>query len=450
MGRCRCPACENQYAVLRQWNILLHSKMNDTVFVTPAYRKHAHPAVFLFLMLPFGIISGYVTVTFAYLFSRAGVPVDAVAALVGASLLPQVIKFLWAPLVDSSLSLKKWYVLSGIITAGGILATGLLPIKVASLPALTVIVVVANVASSFLGTAVNGLAAHDTPDELKGTMSGYMQAGNLGGTGVGGGAGLWLAQHLSNPWMPAAILSFSCLLCCVALFFVTEHPSTVRHEKVTKTLENLFKDIWQTLKARIGVLAMILCFLPLGTGAASNLWAAVANDWHASADTVAFATGVMSGLITAAGCFIGGWICDKGNRQIAYVAFGLLQAICAIGMAYSPHTEWMYIIWTSLYAVTCGLSYAGFSAFVFEAIGKGAAATKYTVYASLSNAPIYYMTIINGIAYAHFGPKGMLNTEAIFGVLGVVSFLVMLLIMRYVRKDMKSGGFKVLWQNRGE
>ncbi len=399
--------------------------MNNTV-ADPKSGKYAHPSVFLFLFLPFGISNGYVTVTLAYLYSKAGISVEAVAALVGASLLPQVFKFLWAPLVDTSLTLKKWYVLSGVVTALGILAMAVMPVKESSLPVLTTLVVITNVAVSFLSIAINGLAAHDTHEELKGRMSGFMQAGNLGGTGLGGGAGLWLAEHCQYTQISGLALAVACLLCCFGLFYVTEYPSTVRHEKVTKTLEHLFKDIWDTLKARIGVLAMVLCFLPLGTGAASNLWAAVSGDWHASADTVAFATGIMSGFITAAGCLLGGWICDKGNRQIAYVAFGLSQAICAVAMAYSPHTEVMYIIWTSIYAVTSGLCYAGFSAFVFEAIGKGAAATKYTVYASLSNAPIYYMTRVEGWASDKWGTIGLLNTEASCALAGIVIFLGLL------------------------
>jgi hypothetical protein len=114
------------------------------------------------------------------------------------------------------------------------------------------------------------------------------------------------------------------------------------------------------------------------------------------------------------------------DRKIAYVVFGSLLAICAVAMAYSPHTEWMYIAWTSLYSFILGLSYAGFNAFVLEAIGKGAAATKFTVYASLSNAPIYYMTIIDGWAFTKYGASGMLNVEALFGVLGVVLFLAIL------------------------
>lgn len=385
-------------------------------------KSNSHPVVFLFLVLPFGIVSGYVTVTFAYLLSKSGVSIGSVAALVGASLLPHVIKFLWAPLVDTTLSLKKWYIIACTITSVGILATGVLPVRESSLHVLTIIIVLANIAVSFLGIVTNGLAAHDTPHEMKGRVGGYSQAGNLGGAGVGGGAGLWLAQHLSNSWMPAAILSVSCMLCCIGLFFVNEPKSTVRAEKIAQTFNNLFKDIWSTMKARMGMLAVFLCFLPLGTGAASNLWSAVAGDWKASADTVALVTGLMSGVITSVGCLIGGWICDRINRQLAYVVFGLLQAACAIFMAYAPHTELMYIIWTSIYAFVLGFSYAAFSAFVFEAIGKGAAGTKFTMFACLSNIPIYYMTIVDGWAHTHYGPVGMLDIEAAFGVFGVILF----------------------------
>ena len=401
----------------------------DETLSAQTLRKHSHPIIFMFLLLPFGVTTGFVTVSFAYIFSKAGVSTDAVAALVGASLLPQIIRFLWAPLVDVTLTLKKWYVLSGLVTAAAIFATGVLPLKESSLPWLTIIVIIMNVGSSFLTITTSGLAAHDTPEHLKGRMSGYLNAGNLGGTGVGGGVGLWLAEHSSHQWVSPAVLAISCALCCLALFFVKEPAVSVRTEKVSATMLNLLKDVWNTLKARIGFLALLLSFLPLCTGAASNLWAAVASGWHASAGTVELATGVASGLITAAGCLVGGWICDRMHKQKAYILFGVLQVLCAWGMAYSPHTQLMYIIWTSLYSFTLGFAYAGFSAVVFEAIGRGAASTKYTMYSSLSNFPIYYVTIIEGIAYTKWGPRGMLNTEAACGVVGIVLFLILLQFM---------------------
>jgi PAT family beta-lactamase induction signal transducer AmpG len=410
--------------------------MTETISPVKAH-KHAHPLVYLFLVLPFGITSGYVTVTYAYLFKNAGVSVGAIAALIAASSTPHVFKFLWAPLLDSTWSLKKWYLLSGIVTSVCVFLTGLLPMQVSSLGMVTLIVVVANVAVSFLGMTTNGLAAYDVPDEKKGSVGGFMQAGNLGGAGVGGGVGLWLAHNLTELWMMTAILGLACLLCCIGLFFVNEPQSTVRVQKILQTLTNLFKDIWVTMKSKMGFLAIFLCFLPLGTGAASNLWAAVSGDWHASAQTVEFVTGIMGGLITAAGSLLGGWMCDRMDRKLAYVIFGAMQVICAVGMALSPKTEIMYIIWTSLYAFSLGMCYAGFSAFVFEAIGKGAAATKFAVYASLSNIPINYMTLVDGWAFDKFKPaaaSGMLYTEAICGVIGIALFFILLAFVNSRKK----------------
>ena len=134
-----------------------------------------------------------------------------------------------------------------------------------------------------------------------------------------------------------------------------------------------------------------------------------------------------------AGCLLGGWICDRMNRQAAYALFGVLQAACAVAMAMAPRTEGSYVLYTSLYAVTSGLTYAGFSAFVLEAIGTGAAATKYNAYASLSNTPIWLMTQVDGWAHGRFGPAGMLYTEAVCGMLGLVLFVSVVAGVRRAR-----------------
>jgi MFS family permease len=388
--------------------------------------RHVHPAVFMFLILPFGVMGGYVTVALAYLFSKAGIPVAQVAALVAVGIVPHTWKFAWAPLVDATLSRKRWYVIANVVSAAGILATGIVPVKAASLPLLTIVILVSNFAVTFLGMATDSLMAYDTPAELKGRAGGWFQAGNLGGAGIGGGVGLWLAERLPAQWMACAILAGACLLCCLGLFFLPEPESTIRETTLRRTFVNLFGDVWSVAKSRRGFLALFLCFLPIGSGAASNLWAAVAGDWCATADTVALVTGVLGGVLSGAGCLIGGWICDRMNRKAGYVLYGVLQAACAVGMAFAPRTQPMYIFWTCLYAVITGLTYAGFTAFVLEAIGTGAAATKYNVFASLSNAPIYYMTLIDGWAYARRGAAGMLNTEAAICILGMLLFVAML------------------------
>lgn len=384
--------------------------------------KPVHPSVFMFLYLPFGVLSGFVTVTLGYLLTNAGIPLVQVAPVISVGLLPNILKFLWAPLIDTTLTVKKWYLLANIITAAGIITIGILPFKVQYITIITLIVLFTNVANSCIAMSTESLVAHDVPDNLKGRAGGWLQAGNLGGLGLGGGAGLWLADNISS-FAGSTIIAFACLLCSFGLILLSEPPAFLKEKSYLKTLSNLIRDIWTLLKSRMGFLALVLCFLPIGSGAASNLWASISKDWGASANIVALVIGVIGGVLSAIGCLIGGWICDLMDRKKAYILFGLVQALCALGMAFSPRTEQMFVLWTSLYAVSTGLTYAGFSAFVLEAIGKGAAATKYNVFASLSNAPIYYMIFIDEWAHGKWSAFGMLVAEAIMALLGMLLFI---------------------------
>lgn len=415
--------------------------------------RHTHPSVFMFLITPFGALSGYLTVAVAFLLAQRHIGVEAIAALIAASLGPNVWKFLWAPIADITLTSKKWYMISAVVTAAGIWATGALPMTAKGLPLLTAVTLVANIACTFMGMATQSLMAHGVPDAEKGRAGGWFQAGNLGGGGLGGGVGLLLAQRLPQPWMSGAILAVLCMACALGLLFVQE-PPRVRTGNVWQAVAGVGRDMWNLARARMGFVALFLCFLPIGSGAASGLWSAVASDWKASADAVALVTGVVGGLVMAVGSLAGGWVCDRMNRKGAYALFGVLQALCAVAMAIAPHDERQYIVWTTVYAFVTGLTYAGFTAFVLEAMGHGAAATKFSVFASLSNFPIMYMTTIDGAAHTRWtaiatqvgralgnpvlgarladagGASGMLYTEAVVGMIGLLSLLLFVAAVR--------------------
>ena len=385
--------------------------------------RRIHPSVFLFLIVPFGAMGGYLSVAIGYQLTQAGVSVEQVAALIAVSYIPQTWKFLWAPVADTTLSRKTWYLLAGLVSAVGIFVTGAIPADEQSLPLLYAAVLVSNVAVTFLAMATESLMIYNTPPELHGRAGGWFQAGNLGGNGLGGGAGLWLAQTLPEPWMAGATLAAACALCGAALWLVPEPPPLPRTGHYGRTLVALLKDLWQVARTRAGMLALLICFLPIGSGAASNLWSAVADDWQASANTVALATGVFSGIVSALGCLVGGYVSDRMDRKTSYALYGLLMAMCTVAMALAPRTEPMYIVFTLIYAFIQGLTYAGFTAVVLETIGLGAAATKFNLYASLSNMPIAYMTLVDGWAHTRWGAAGLLGVEAAIGVVGIVVFV---------------------------
>jgi len=386
-------------------------------------KRRLHPSVFLFLIIPFGALGGFLTIAVGFMLAQAGVSVEKIAALIALSYLPHVWKPAWAPIADTTLSRKTWYILGAIVTAAGIWATALFA-QAGNLSTLSVIVVASNIAVTFLGMSVESLMAYETPENEKGRAGGWFQAGNLGGNGLGGGVGLWLA-HQTTPLVAGGALAVICLACTLGLLFVDEPVASHRQGGILRSLVNVAHDLWAVARSRKGLLALILCFLPIGSGAASNLWSAVSSDWHASARVVEIVTGFVAGVISALGCLAGGWICDRMNRKAAYAMYGVLQALTAVGMALAPRTEAMYAIFTSLYAFMTGLTYAGFTAFVLEAMGKGAAATKYNVFAALSNTPIAYMTRIDGHAHDRRGAAGMLYTEAVWCLGGLLAFAML-------------------------
>src|SRR5262252_6124580 len=188
----------------------------------------ASPIALLVLIVPFGVMSGYLSVALAWELSHAGLSVEEIAGLVAASFIPHTWKFLWAPAADTTLPRKTWYLLASAVSAVGVWATGAVPASQNYLPLLYAVVLISNFAVTFLAMSVESLMAYGTPPVQHGRAAGWFQAGNLGGFGLGGGAGLWMTEHLREPWIAGAVLGAACALCCVALAFVSEPPAVLR------------------------------------------------------------------------------------------------------------------------------------------------------------------------------------------------------------------------------
>ena len=236
-----------------------------------------HPIVYLLLCTPFGAANGYLVVTLAYQLSHAGVSVGAIAWLITLSLFPQTWKALWAPVVDTTLNSKTWYLLAAIVSAATLIGVGLFRPSPQTLFVITVLIFANSVAITFLAMAAENLMAHATTDGEKGRAGGWYQAGNLGGQGIGGGAALWIAQHTSIQWLPGVSMGLLFLVCCLALIFIAEPAMDHRKARYVDSLKHVFGDVWNTAKSRAGFLALLICFLPIGSGAATGLWSSIAG-----------------------------------------------------------------------------------------------------------------------------------------------------------------------------
>ncbi len=387
--------------------------------------KPPHPVVYTVLYFPFGALGGFIAVALTFLGTKHGLSISESAFLGAASLMMNWLKWLWAPLVDTTLTPRLWYLIAALGSALGVLGLAAIPLSIETLPILIGLAIGAGFINSIIGMSVEAMMAAITPVDQIGRVSAWFQAGNLGGAGIGGGLGLLLLETLPEPWMTGAILGASFIACGLMLRFL---PDTGRHHRdsVGTAMQQVFSDIKGMMKTQGGLLSAIICFLPIGTGAAQGVLtqAAVAGSWGAGETEVAFVQGFTAGIVNMIGCFIGGWLCIRFTPRAVYAAVGLGLAVIATGMALVPAVTESYIVGNLVYSLAVGLSYAAFTAVVLDAIGAGSAATKYTLYATLSNFPIWWVGLV--LAFVAEGSNGqmMLYTEAGLGVLGIALFLL--------------------------
>lgn len=380
--------------------------------------------LFLPLFAPFGISAGYVSVTLGFILKQAGLPVATIGALVAFSVWPQTWKVLWAPIVDTTGNPKLWYGLGAALTGLTILAMSMIKIGPAAIPLLTALIIMSSIASTLVSMSTEIFMAHFVPRDLQGSASGWGQAGNLGGSGIGGGVGLLLAEHVSMPWVSGLVLALVCIACWGAVTLLPPAPRGHRQERYLDSLKNVVLDVWSVARARLGYLALIIMLLPIASGGAQGLWSAISNEWGAGANLVAVVNGVVGGLVMALGCLLGGYVCNRLDNKLAYALFGIGAGVVAALMGWAPRSPAFFVVGTLGYGLAIGMGYAAYNAIVLEAIGKGAAATKFNLLAAIANVPIAAMTQFDGWMHDEHGTMAMLYGELALPVVTIIAFFL--------------------------
>ncbi len=175
------------------------------------------PIWYAVLSLPGGVAGGFVAVSLSYILRRNGVSVEAIAGLVSLGLLPQTWRFLIGPAVDVSLSSKRWYLICIAAEVVCFVVLAFTPLNVAGMPLLGAVALALGVATAAGGCAIAAAMARTTPDARRGEVAGWTQTGSLGGAGLGGGAGLWLAVHAGGPSVAALVLTGVCIVCATPI-----------------------------------------------------------------------------------------------------------------------------------------------------------------------------------------------------------------------------------------
>jgi MFS family permease len=386
---------------------------------------------------------GFATVAVPFVLRTRGVEMTLIATVSQVAQLPHIIKLFWSPVLDSGPRRRTWFFGSIAVAAIALAVTALIPPSraeaIGPVPLLWVFtgtLFVAQAAVATSSSAVLALMALTVPPETRGAASGWQTAGNLAGTATGGALVAWMLRHLPTT-TTASVLASICAACAVPAAFIDETPPPRR--PALELVTALLREVWRTIRSRDGWTGLLICLSPVGAGALTNLFSALAADYaptEAAAERlVVVVTGALGGGANAAGALLGGFLADRMNRRLAYCLCGAITALCAVGMIVGPATASAFTAGCLAYQLANGLCYAAFYAFVFDVVGKrDGVTTQLALFAGAGNLATSYVTWLDGWSYDHArawfpghasaARGGMLGMDALTTFVGIGGLVV--------------------------
>ncbi len=400
--------------------------------------RHPHPALFGVLVLPFGAAVGFLQIAVPWWFAHAGMSLTQIATISATAFLPHAYKIIWCPLIDLGPHRKAWYLVTTVITAGLLATAAMIPDPAQHVTLLVVLLTAAQAAAATSSAALDALMAICSRHEDKGRAGGFYMAGNVGGTGILGALAIWLGDHLS-PQMAGVVTALIVLASSVGALTLVEPKDVGTRQQhpewmgaLWSRIREIGRDLWTTVKSREGITGLIILASPVGCGALTNLFSAMAPDYHAPAATVEVVNGLAGGAVGALGSVLGGYLADRMNRRLSYALAGLITALTAFAMAASPMTAVTYTWGTLAYNFAAGIAFAAFAGMVLEMVSHGAAVTtKYTLFTAVSNQAISYATALDGWAAGKWGgARASIAFDGVLTFVGIGVLIAMVLVAR--------------------
>jgi PAT family beta-lactamase induction signal transducer AmpG len=374
--------------------------------------KPSHPPLWLFsLVLLAGSVGPFVLVAMPFLLRREGISVEVISRISAVAMSPFILMFLWSPVVDVILSRRNW-VIVGNLLAAVFLYVGILLPRPQYLGLFTAMLFMGNMAISIYAIALNGLMAVLVPEEARGKGAAWFQIGNFGTVPLLAGAEFWFIAHLPLRSAASAIAAMS-FLPSLLILFVHEPARPLAVNRAH--MRDMFSDIAAVLRKRQTWLGFLFLLSPIAYCAAYSLFSGIGVDFHASPRAVQWVTGIPGGVISVMlGSWVGGMMCDRWPKRVAFISTGVLAALVAAVMAAAPLVPATFVVGVFLYEFAFGASLSTGFALCLELTGFNPkiAGTCMALFNSAGAAPQSYMAIVDGRGYGLWGVRGLLGVDA--------------------------------------
>jgi MFS family permease len=383
-------------------------------------RRAIAPQLYAFTSSLGGATQGFITVTLGYVLAKQGFSVAAIAGLIGLRLLPETWRIVFGPVLDASLRPRLWFLISAAGSAVCVAGFAVIPLHPGSIALLSILALATGAFANLGIVAQAASIAVTAAPSVRGRIAGWSQAGNLAGTGIGGGLGLWLASHVGMTAAAGALVLW--VLACAWPMLLIRTPRAGATLPMRAVGRELVREVTALAVSRSGLLVILAVTLPMGLGSFLGLVSSVSSQWHASADLTATTTGALAGLASVPGCLIGGYLCDRRSPQAMLAWGGLLCAIGEAAMALAPRTPVCFVTFIILNNVLLGFAWAAVAAVIFNALKTTSGGTIGALLGSLCNLPVVVMTFVLGAADARYGVTGMMSLEAAAGAMSAALY----------------------------
>ncbi len=407
---------------------------------------------FFLLYATEGIPLGFTAVAIAAQMRRQGLGPAAIGAFVASLYLPWAFKWAMGPFVDTISSQRfgrrrTWiFAMQLAMIATLFVAMGIDFVHQIAL--FTAVIFVHNACAATMDVAIDALAVSVLPEHERGSANGFMFAGASIGQAIGGSGVLFLTAA-----MPFASTYFfvAAAIFAITLFVVLplrEKAMTAAEAQIhaarniADELKRFAREAWIAFTgsraALVGVLAAIL---PAGAYALSlalqsNLAVELGLDDNAIAQL-----NLVSTVIFAPFCILGGWLSDRFGRRRTLALFAFLTVVPTLWLAWTmsnagwiwpidinaanrprPSTILLYTFWVTVivYNIFQGLFYGIRTALYMDITTPAVAATQFTAYMALLNLCISYTSWWQGFAVERIGYPSTLIIDSVVGLFGLL------------------------------
>lgn len=377
----------------------------------PPSKRWPAPWLFFFLVMPYGIVQGFVQTPLPVLLRQFGVTTGEIATIVAFITLPTTLNFLWGPIVDFLLPRRTWMVLATAATAA-LFFIGILQLH-SHINLARWLLFLGFATCTMTSACCGGLMASTLTSAEKGKAAGWYNAGSLGASAVGGGVLLFFAERL--PLIGVSLIAAAMLmLMALPALTIKEAPPQNSLRQLEESISGIWREVRETVFHWKAVPSLLLILAPLGTGAAIPLFASMAGEYRVTPSGVMLLNGFVGALLIVSGSLLATLIPSQWDRRLNYAFAGGINGLGSMAMVLLPMHASVYYVCVSLYFVTTGVAYTCFTALVLHMLGTAgrSGSSRYTILLSLANIPCVFMTWFEGVGYRHFGAKGVPGFDA--------------------------------------